>query len=97
MNEEQKEMTSESTHRKVIEFIGKNFQPSNLPFAIWEIRKGTGVSTSSVVRTLGKLVDFSFVIHSDRGYGSRHYRCALRWQTTRQVIEDFELGKILKI
>ncbi len=88
-----------STHRKVIAYIHLGYQRK--PFAIWELREGTLVSTSSVTRTLAKLVDLRLVRHlSKPGFKDRNYEVTKLWHDTgdvMKVIEIYELAKILNI
>lgn len=88
-----------STHRKVIAYI--HIAHQNKPFAIWEIRLGTAVSTSSVTRTLAKLVDLRLVRHLNKpGFKDRNYETTKLWHDTgdvMKVIEVYELAKVLNL
>lgn len=92
-------MEDRSTHRKIIKTIHAN--PNWLrgnPFAIWEVRDASGVSTSSIRRALISLVAYNFVIHLKKGFMGRKYRVNFRWPAdVNQAIRDYEYGKILEI
>ena len=83
-----------STHRKVIETIDRHWR-TGAPFAIWEVRDASGVSTSSIVRCLRRLQDLRLVIHKDRVYADRHYRVAPRWTNAKDVLENYQYAKML--
>lgn len=85
----------EATHRVVIRDIDK--RDRNLPFAIWEVAKSTGCSSSSVTRTLRELEEINLILRSSRGYGNRYYRKALAWDTANQVIDDLETARVLRV
>lgn len=85
----------EATHRLVIRDIDK--RDRSWPFAIWEVVKSSGCSTSSVTRTLRDLEELKLISRSKRGYGSRHYRITLAWGGADRVIDDFETAKVLRI
>lgn len=85
-----------SIHRKIIIEIDNKWHDGT-PFAIWEVRNNVGVSTSSVTRTLKKLVDLRLLFYSSKGYVGRHYRVAARWINVDEVIENYEFAKILHI
>ena len=85
----------EAMHRIVIRDIDKRDRA--WPFAIWEVAKTTGCSTSSVTRTLRELETIKLISRSNRGYGSRHYRVTLAWNNVEQVIDDFETARVLRV
>jgi hypothetical protein len=90
-------MEDKSAHRKIIRAIHENCIKGD-PFAIWEIRDLSGVSTSSVRRTMESLVNYNFIIHLKKGFRGRKYRVNFRWpKDVATAIKDYEFGKILEI
>ena len=90
-----RKMPNHSTHRKIIRVIHETWS-DGAPFAIWEVRDATHVSTSSVVRTVVKLRGLRLLVYTKRAYANRHYRVAPRWPAAvKDAIENFELAKIL--
>lgn len=85
----------EATHRLVIRDIDK--RDRNIPFAIWEVVKSSGCSTSSVTRTLRELEELQLILRNNRGYGNRYYRMAAAWSTADVVIDDFETARVLRV
>lgn len=85
----------EATHRIVIRDIDARSRA--LPFAIWEVVKSTGISSSSVTRTLRELEEIGLILRSNRGYRNRYYRKALAWSSADIVIDDFETARVLRI
>lgn len=85
------------THRKVIEAIHNNYL-NGAPFAIHELRELAGVSTSSVVRVLRKLVEFKLLDHSERAYAGRHYRVTMHWnRDVNELVENYEIGRMIEL
>lgn len=90
-------MSDKSAHRNIIKHIHDNWHDGS-PFAIWELRKASGFSNSSVIRVLRQLVKLRMVIHTSKGFQGRHYRLSVKWPASaNDAIENFELSKILKI
>ena len=85
-----------STHRKVIAYIHLGFRER--PFAIHEVRSGSGVSNSSVTRTMQKLVDLKLLKHSENKHQGRNYEVTRLWDNdVMKVIEVYEYAKVLGI
>jgi len=88
---------NDSTHRKVIEAIHSKWLDGK-PFAVHEVRDASGVSTSSVRRTLDFLVEIRLVRHSTKASLRRNYRVMASWNDNiTENIEAFELAKIMEM
>lgn len=86
-----------STHRRIIDAI-HSYWFSGEPFGIWQVRDTSGVSTSSVIRTVKMLVRLRMLSHSKRAYAGKHYRVTGQWPAkVTDAIDAFEYAKILKI
>lgn len=86
-----------SSHRKVIAIIHKTWFDGR-PFAIWEVRDATSLSTSTVVRVLRPLVRLRLLARAKRGYRGRHYRVAKAWPLRLvDAIQTFEFAMMLKL
>ena len=85
-----------STHRKVIAVIHLGFRDKQ--FAIWELRSASGISGSSVTRTLRQLTSLKLVRHTENRFKGRNYEVTRAWDTdVMKVIEIYELAKVLNI
>lgn len=90
-------MMDRSSHRNIITYIHNKWH-DGAPFAIWEVRDGSGFSTTSVVRTLRQLVKLRMVQRSNKGFMGKHYRITVRWPVSaKDAIENFELSKAIGI
>lgn len=86
-----------STHRKIIAAIHEHWFNGSA-FALRDVASESNVSTSSVVRTLKMLKGMKMVSYSIKAYQGRHYRVNTSWpHNEKEVIEAFELAKILRI
>lgn len=88
------------SHRKVIAYIHLVAFRVEKPtrFSVKIIEEGSGVSNSSVTRTLRKLVDLKLLRHYDSGFAQRHYQTTNAWpKDVMKVIETYELAKVLKL
>jgi len=86
-----------STHRKVISYIHLAYRDSMEPFSIHDLAGASKVSVSSVTRTLRVLVELKLVAHR-AAYAGRNYRVSYKWsRDVKDVIEMFELYKIISI
>jgi hypothetical protein len=86
-----------STHRKIIEAIHQDYAGGRA-FALRDLISATGVSSSSVIRTLRLLKILCLVLYSKRANMGRHYRVSSKWPTTlSEAIYNFELAKILRV
>ena len=88
----------ESTYRKVIATISEKWSDGT-PFAIWEVRDASGVSTSSVVRTLKRLryLQLLYYNESRRSYAKRNFRVTARWLSNKTVVDQFELARVVGV
>lgn len=92
-------MTNEnpSTHKRVINAIHDNWF-SGEPFAVREVRQAAGVSESTAIRILKRLVEYRFLSYSVRAFAGKHYRVTMNWSPrAKGVIEAYEIGKAMKI
>ncbi len=88
----------QSTHRKVIAYLHILYKQSGKRFAIWEVRHGADVSSSSVTRILKELVELKLVRHYEKGFMGRNYEVTQAWDTDiMKVIEVFELRRVLNL
>lgn len=86
-----------STHRKIIAAIHEGFG-AGAPFALRDIVTRSGVSQSSVMRTLVTMRSAHLVVYSPMAYAARHYRVGRNWpKTESEAIEVFELFKVLNM
>lgn len=83
-------------HDRVIREIHA-YDAEGTPFAIHEIVRVTGVSRSSVIRVLSKLVDLGLVLHSVTAFRGRHYRTSLTWTTPEQVAKEYEMALLMRL
>lgn len=67
------------------------------PFAIHEVVRATGVSRSSTIRILNKLVEVGLVSHSDTAFRGRHYRTTSQWGNPLDVAREYEMALLLKL
>ena len=85
-----------TTHRKIISCIHIVYR--NHRFALWEIRIATGVSPSSIARTMKQLVRLRLVRHFPNSGQDRNYLTTSLWsQDVMKNIEVFETAKVLNI
>lgn len=88
----------ESSYRRIIAVIHQNYHGGSQPFAVWELRDKTGLSTSTVRRTVEQLVFLKFVDYIKRAYAGRHYKVGEKWPfDLKDVIENYELAYTLGV
>lgn len=87
-----------STHVVIINAVQDNERwQAGEPFALWQLRDLTHLSTSSVVRTISKLVSLKLVKHSKKPvFEHRNYRITAQWRSASEVIEAYEFAKIIE-
>lgn len=86
-----------STHRKVIACIHENWKNGD-PFAIHQIVRASGVSNSSVKRTLGYLVYIRHVSKTKKAFAGKFYRVSKTWpRTVTEAISNYETAKMVGI
>ncbi len=85
-----------SSHRNIINVIDSKWR-DGAPFAIWEVVTASSMSTSSVTRTLLRLMELKLVSRRKKGYQRRHYRVTSQWITKDEVIQAFHWAAVLDI
>lgn len=65
------------------------------PFAIHQLVKLTGASTSSVTRIVMYLRTMLFLVHSAKAFNGKHYRVSATWPATAALaIDAYEMSKL---
>lgn len=86
-----------SSYRTVIRAIDSTWGDGTA-FALWELRKATGLSNSTVIRCVRRLLSLNLLVRARRrAYANRHYRVHPRWRGAEAVIQTYEYAKVLRI
>lgn len=83
-------------HEAVIHEI-HNYDDTATPFAIHEIVRVTGISRSSVIRVLTKLVEIGLVLHNITAFRGRHYRTSPKWTSPEEVAKEYEMALLMRL